>query len=328
MNHPIPYLFIVIFLLQSCDKENDDFSLSPKVKYSKIITQKSPYTHPTAPIGTTVNFHLLDRRIVLENSNDFSILMWSLADEEISKFENDIGFTSLMDLKPKEQDITDIKKVLSPDGLIQINPWVFKLDFEEQLIYVLPVTHISQIDDLKEKRTSNSNIQVFTFMDDVWQLLEEGEENIQTDSNIKRCREAKAKNKQVYATTSICNCTPYYWQKTTISVRYNKFGIWETVKAFYYTNFYNVYGQSNNQYTNSSLLSGTIHYHFDERCGISYYGTRILPSGQFSQTSYTLRSNKKPLERNKSVVNMTVNTSYIVSPPEPAQSINTLLNNF
>lgn len=320
-------VLILTILVSSCEKETN-FS-SPQ-SHTLTIKGSSNLSHPNAAVGSMVQFQVWEGRLILNNAEDFSLLMWALEEQNLPAWETSIGFKSLR-ARHKSKDLKEheISSVLNKDGLIQINPYLFKLDFEQQKVYVLSLEYIQYLEDLRAVNPSNSLIKIFDFEDDVWALLKESKtsENI-TESTTKKCSEPKSKNKQVQTEAASCVCTPYYWQVSTISLRYNRFGIWETVKAYYANKLYHVIGQNNNHYTNANLIEGRIYYHFNERCGSTYYGTLTLAPGQYKLRTYILRSNKKPLERNKSIINMFVSTSYVISPAEPIQHLNTKLNNF
>lgn len=326
MKNLLPLLVFSCIFSLSCQKETEDYSQQSSQLFKRQISTASPYIHPTAPKGSEISFHLKDSRLVLKDEHDFSKLLWSLHQEDLNIWEKNIQFTSyryIHQLTSRDMHY-EISSVLNAEGIIEVGSWLIKLDFKAKKVFVLPASlkHSAQI--LSVQYPTHPDLQIFDFDEDVWSA-------ISTSANHTKgllCKEPKAKNKYVSTTAASCICTSIYWQNTTISIRYNKFGIWETVKAFYYNNYYDVYGQNSNHFTAASLNNGAIQYHFDERCGSIYSGTYILPTGLFSNNTYVLRSSKKPLERNKSMVNMTVNTSYIINPPEPAQTLNTLLNNF
>ncbi len=319
------FFFLTAFILWACQK--DDIISSDKATYYEIsITQSSPYTHPTAAIGTTINYRIKDQRIVLNELADFDVFFWSILEKDYSNWVNKTKFNSLWDDLEYTSTTNrfDIQKILNRQGIIEIKPWIFKLDFDREKVYVVSSTYKHATKLLETSPLSHPSILVFDFADDVWNELL----NQSPTSKILRCNEERAKNKYIITSAQSCSCSLYNWQITTIAVKYNRFGIWETVKASYYNNLFDVYGQSNGNYTPAQINSGHFHYHFDERCGKTYYGTLNINPGIYAEEILTLRSSKKPLERYKSVVNMNVNTSYIVNPAEPAQQLNCILDQF
>jgi len=319
------FFFLTAFILWACQK--DDIISSDKATYYEIsITQNSPYTHPTAAIGTTINYQIKDQRIVLNELADFDVFFWSILEKDYSNWVNKTKFNSLWDNLEYTSTTNrfDIEKILNRQGIIEVKPWIFKLDFDKEKVYVVSSAYKHATKLLETSPLSHPSILVFDFADDVWNELL----NQSPKSKIFRCNEERAKNKYISTSAQSCSCSLYNWQTTTIAVKYNRFGIWETVKASYYNNLFDVYGQSNGNYTPAQINSGHFHYHFDERCGKTYYGTLNINPGIYAEEILTLRSSKKPLERYKSVVNMNVNTSYILNPAEPAQQLNCILDQF
>ena len=319
------FFFLTAFTLWACQK--DDIISSDKATYYEIsIAKNSPYTHPTAPIGTTVNYQIKDQRIVLNELADFDVFFWSILEKDYSNWVNKTKFNSLWDDLEYTSTTNrfDIQKILNRQGIIEVKPWIFKLDFDKEKVFVVSSSHRNATKLLETSSLSHPSILVFDFADDVWNELL----NQSPTSKILRCNEERAKNKYISTSAQSCSCSLYNWQTTTIAVKYNRFGIWETVKASYYNNLFDVYGQSNGNYTPAQINSGHFHYHFDERCGKTYYGTLNINPGIYAEEILTLRSSKKPLERYKSVVNINVNTSYILNPAEPAQQLNCILDQF
>lgn len=325
MKKHLPLLFALSMTFFACQKEDINPNTEKPNFYQLSIEGSSPFTHPTAPIGSSINYQISDNRIVLNDSEDFDIFFWSVLEKDYSQWVNETNFNSMWSALENSdvQEQFDIQKILNQDGIIEVKPWIFKLDFRQEKVFVLPSNHKRALETLQASSPTHPSLQVFNFEDDVWTLLENP-----SSSKGLRCKEERAKNKYVSTSAQSCTCTLYNWQTTTIAVKYNRFGIWETVKAAYQNNLFDVYGQSNNNYVPAQINSGYFHYHFDERCGTTYYGTLLINPGAYDQKIFTLRSNKKPLERYKSVVNMNVNTSYIVSPSEPAQQLNCILDQF
>lgn len=330
MRNLLPLLAFFSLLIISCEKENQDIYNTKHAVHTRSISEESPFTHPTAPIGSSIQFKIIDNRVVLEKEDDLAILIWSLEGVPHADWESQYNFSSYLGQfnSPLKEDQDVIKMIVNKDGIIEVTPWIFKLDFNTQDVLVIHKSDKHLLPQLITGNTSDPKIKIYSFEDDVWDNLKQGKNNSAFSPANKRCRELKSKNKRIITTASACICTPIFWQNTSIGVRYNRFGIWETVKAYYYNNYYDVYGQNNNHYTPANLIEGRIHYHFDERCGITDFGTVTLIPGLYSQVTYTLRSNKKPLERNKSVINMIVSTSYDITPAEPMQTLNAILKNF
>lgn len=326
MKKHIPLCLALCMTLLACQKEDLSTDTKKLNLHQTSVQKPSPYTHPTTPVGTTINYQLVENRIVLDNVADFDVFFWSILEKDYPQWIEETQFISLWNELNivNEIDQYDIQKILNPEGIIEVKPWIFKLDFSKEKVYVTSSSNKDAEQLLVDSTPLDSAVLIFDFEDDVWAALDE----VHSSTKGLRCPEDRAKNKYVSTTAQSCTCTLYNWQTTTIAVRYNRFGIWETVKAYYYNNLYDVYGQSNNHFVPAQINSGHFHYHFDERCGYTYYGTLYINPGAYAQKTFTLRSSKKPLERFKSVVNMNVNTAYMVTPPEAAQQLNCILDQF
>ncbi|MFN4145417.1 MAG: hypothetical protein ACK4GN_06310 [Runella sp.] len=65
--------------------------------------------------------------------------------------------------------------ILNQDGVIQIGKWIFKMDFDQKIVFALDEQHkLSSLKNLVEGRKSD-HVYQFSFEDEVLALLEEGE---------------------------------------------------------------------------------------------------------------------------------------------------------
>lgn len=68
---------------------------------------------------------------------------------------------------------TKISLLLSSQGVIQIDDWIFKIDKENERVLALHKEHENQINDLLNGNVSNPNIRLFSTEDDILSILED-----------------------------------------------------------------------------------------------------------------------------------------------------------
>ncbi|WP_299761903.1 hypothetical protein [uncultured Pontibacter sp.] len=64
--------------------------------------------------------------------------------------------------------------MVSPQGIIQIGEWVFKIDLRREKVYALPASETSLVANLKQAQPSHDKIRVFSTSDDVLDMIENG----------------------------------------------------------------------------------------------------------------------------------------------------------
>ncbi len=344
-------LFAVLtatLLLCSCNKEDQAiFQASKDGIYSLQSIGEPEMMISNKMANDKVSYEVKEGRIILANSDDFEDFLHILSTHNLDDWEQSISYQSYRTSKHLEElvrqrdyesntfifDDLELASLLNTDGVVQINPYLIKLDPVQQKVFVLDIQEVNDYPFLFNATQATNTIQEFSFDDDVWYLLENNlsseqgsNEDIYTSAKI--CKELKSKNKGVtdYATT--CHCGVTFWQQALISVWYNKFGIWETVKAQFANNHYDVYGLNNAYYKDANIALGFIYYYLDERCGPIISGAYQMPTGLEKNRIYIIRRSKKPLQRNKSTINMATTFNYIVGPPQGNQYLQTTLNNF
>jgi hypothetical protein len=119
--------------------------------------------------------------ISFDTRQDFEDIVSKMNDEEeLDHFHNTIGHNSRykdMSLKEDEDTISidnSLNSVLNPENIVQIENHVFKLDFENDLIYAVDVKNISELQALKYKDTTNQNIKVFSMEYETFDLIDAG----------------------------------------------------------------------------------------------------------------------------------------------------------
>jgi hypothetical protein len=65
-------------------------------------------------------------------------------------------------------------QLLNEDGIIQIGDYIYKVNLQSEKVFVLPVSNLSEYQDLVNENKSNDNIRQFTTNDDVIYLAESG----------------------------------------------------------------------------------------------------------------------------------------------------------
>lgn len=343
----IAVITATVFLC-SCSKDNDSILNASNNGTYSLQSQGQIEVITSNKLGSSkVNYEIKDGRIILSSSDDFEDFLHILSTHNLDEWEQSIQFKSYrtakqLDERIKQQDFTDVRfvfddlelaSVLNAQGIIQINPYLIKLDPHQQKVFVLDIREESEYEQLISATQATIKIKEFSFQDDVWFLLENGLNSEQGNENAtpsynKRCRELKSKNKNAKDLAAICDCGSTFWQQVSIYVWYNKFGIWETVKAQFANNHNDIIGLSNAYYKDANITSGFIHYYLDERCGPNISGNYQIPTGLESFRIYVIRKSKKPLQRNMSSITMQSSFNYIIGPPQGNQTLQATLNNF
>lgn len=335
-------------VLCSCSKEDTTLLQASKDGIYSLQSIGEPDIITNNKDGISqVSYEVKDGRLILANSDDFEDFLHILSTHNLDEWEQSIAFKSYRSATNLAEEIAshdysstdfvfddlELASILNTDGVVQINPYLIKLDPKQQKVYVLDIQEVNEYENLYAANQATNTIQEFSFADDVWYLLENGLPSEQlssasTASSLKRCNELKSKNKSVSDQATTCNCGTTFWQQVSIYVWYNKFGIWETVKAQFANNHYDVYMLYNAYFQNANIQSGYVNYYLDERCGPNVSGTYPLPLGLEKNRIYVIRKSKKPLQRNKSSITMNTTFNYIVGPPQGNQTVQAILNNF
>ncbi len=108
-------------------------------------------------------------------------------------------------LGTKEAEVVEtndfLSTILNSDGMITIGDHFFKIDFEDEKVYVLPVSLEDRLGDLQNKDLSNGDIMVFSTDDDVLDMLADGSKGSANGRTMLFCSDRKAndlKNKEKY----------------------------------------------------------------------------------------------------------------------------------
>lgn len=335
-------------LLCSCSKD-ETTSLTPSKNGFYTLQNEgiSDVVISNKQGNQTVSYEVKDGRIILANSEDFENFLHILSTHNLDEWETSISFQSYRSTKQLDKRIAEfdfnstdfvfddleLASILNAEGVVQISPYLIKLDPVNQKVFVLDIQEVNEYENLFSATHATNTIQEFSFDDDVWYLLEnnlssEQGRSAEANSSAKKCNEQKSKNKRIIEFAPICDCGLTFWQELRIAIWYNKFGIWETVKAQLANNHYDVYMLYNGYYKDVNVHTGFVSYFLDERCGPNVSGVYQLPVGLEKNRIYDIRKSKNPLQRNKSSLTMHINFEYIVGPPQGIQTLNAKLNNF
>lgn len=215
--------------MYSCKKESID-----PVDSSKVSTEEQLMTARTEEIELTANGDFL----IFGQVADYEY--YASADFTYEEFETFYTQLSNMDFISQSKNIelggSDIfeidflNHILSVDQTVQIGDNIYKLNEEDELVYVLPASEIAAYQDLVNEDVSNTNIKLFSYEDDVLELVELGDEGI---SKGLFCKEAKAAKKIAHSPVlTIIEGEPQIDEVTTsLFVQYKRSGIHHVLRA-------------------------------------------------------------------------------------------------
>lgn len=136
-----------------------------------------------------------------------------------------------------------LNNILSIDQSVQIGDNIYRLNEEDELVYVLPVNNSSDYQDLLNEDLSNANIKVFSYEDDVIELVELGDEGIAKGLFCKD-RKAVEKSKQSSTINIPDNNIDSY-----LFIEYDNSGIYKDLYAVgYISKWANTQFESNTEY--------------------------------------------------------------------------------
>ncbi len=100
-------------------------------------------------------------------------------------------------LGTKEAEVVEtnefLSTILNKDGMITIGDYFFKIDLEDEKVYVLPVSLKDWLGDLQNINLSNEDILVFSTDDDVLDLLAEGSKGSANSRTMLFCNDRSAR---------------------------------------------------------------------------------------------------------------------------------------
>lgn len=164
----------------SCNKE-EQIIISPQKDVE--VNENVSYNYRSNSNPTITN-----GRLVFENESHFNSTLQELDETDRNEWESNLGFISarsiylselnedeLSDLTELPIDDASLMSVLNQFNIIQVGAWVFKLNAEEKNVYALNSNHQDKIKLLEANSPErNEDIHVFSFDDDIFELLETG----------------------------------------------------------------------------------------------------------------------------------------------------------
>lgn len=111
----------------------------------------------------------------------------------ISMSRHLINTTSTNPLLLEYYENEPLSKIISSQGVIQIDDWIIKVDVVGERVYALHKNHENEISDLINGNLNNPNLIIYNTEDEVLTLLEEG---IYSTERGLFCKDNRAKQKQ------------------------------------------------------------------------------------------------------------------------------------
>ena len=163
----LPVVLLTGMLIYSCQKE-----------------QPIDVVSPDSNSGVTVRNNLL----VFKTSDDYCNLVDNASSEQMfnfvnevksmknftSYYENAILFSKVPSVLSDSNFINDefLQTILNKDGAVQIGNYIYKIDVNNEKVFVLNAENASQYSDVVEGDTSNTNVRAFSVNDEVISLVE------------------------------------------------------------------------------------------------------------------------------------------------------------
>lgn len=247
----ISTLALVIFtlcvtFLFSCKEDSKELLPEPTPKTnSGEPTDNTDPSITTRSLGLSVSVSIQNGRLIFGSAEDFETGMNEINEMNTLDWNNSQGFNSMwkqLNLQLTQEELDDLDElpimddetllgVLNPNGIVQINPWIFKLNGTNRTVYVLPVSKISKINLLNNEIPVDPDILTFSFDDDVFYELETGS-NPAGGCNLGECAETDVHGDdfmQQYCSGVDANKnTVKYKRKGKVS--YRSGGIWKVMK--------------------------------------------------------------------------------------------------
>ncbi len=189
--------FAVVLSIFSCKKGNlDSIITSTDVTVEKTVTQ-------------LLEPPLIHGRLVFSSESHFDDYLQYLGDiynaqgeEGLNSWEVSKGFTSMRSNfyantpdsiveSLEDLPINDLVlfSLLNTGGIIEVNPWIFKLNTESRLIYVLPSSYAGAANDLFNTPSSPDIVQL-SFDDEVFEILSSSSDDSKNRESCRPCTRA------------------------------------------------------------------------------------------------------------------------------------------
>lgn len=219
----------------------------PTVTNNRLIFTDADHFHSYVEmLGDSIEYYA---------SSDSNLYISS--DDYLDEIETSLGFTSfrkdyINGLTPEQYenldslpiDYDELASVINPGGIIQINPWIIKLDHIERNVYALHKDSTHLFTELNNNTINHPSIKKFTFDDEVLDLLDQG----LSSGNLAfwGCSHSRAKRRKsdhigCYDWTNYCSVASTVFSYR-FRVKYSTFGIKENLyfKLWHKANFTNL----------------------------------------------------------------------------------------
>ena len=268
--------------LSSCEKQAEEILSDASITKSETENQNA------SPIFEGVNVEAIksssnarqeEKRFLSFNTvADFEKIMASLSSENLEEWEKHFGFESARKTKDEEtlskEGIEDdvLAAVLSPENIIQIGKWAFRIDIRNERVAVVEADskeNVMRLFDINVKTPINKDFMWFSTNDEVINLLQEGvegtyEDKVEgifcSDRHAKRKKDLdyhyywsgsrRLKSKAVYQKAGV-----YFSLLMKTEVHTYQLGIWQDVNLFMESELESIYS-----------------YSYKKRCGDAHLG--------------------------------------------------------
>ena len=216
-----------------------------------------------------VNVKLIDKRLAFNKFEDYERIINQPSEKQLNEFKETLK--SFNNFKPlsyvpytrenankRNKIINDdfFASILSQEQTIQIDSFIFKINAEMNMVYVLPLKFQTEYSDLVLEKIKNKHIIVFSTEENVLELLKNKTRQSATENNLSAsrpffCREGGIGGKHAEL---------YLGSAQTAYADFVRLGIFFTLKATI-----SPMGSSGSNYTFRFDGDGWVHYHV--RCG-------------------------------------------------------------
>lgn len=253
-------LFLAVVGMVSCKKEviQNTGASSKQTGKDNSIQNKS---------GSV--FHSDGRMLIFKSSEAYDAVLTDLMRETDENLESNLieellsmNYTSYSEYLSSQGEgqidrIEDdlLGAILNEDFIFQVGDYIYRINKENEKVFVLPATNISEYEDLVTESKSNPNVRRFSVDDDVIDLAESGATG-EAKGIFCNDRKANKKNKLSSNVTVLSNPTV----EMNIEAMYNKYGVYFTLKAI---------GQHHQNYSELKYYFQINNSSWTQRCGSS-----------------------------------------------------------
>jgi len=218
-------LFIVLFTLQSCQKD-------AIIPVSPITVEATETTDNSAEFAVSVENGVLNfpTRVDYEKAIEY---LADKDDQALANWNSELNFTSLEtfytvnEIGEKKQEVGDevFASLLNEDKMIKINGNTIMVDLNEEAVYVLTNGETAPIKDLYNRNIDNPAIKVFSTDVDVLDILDGDDSSL-----FQKASYCDSENTG-WNSAGYCNPKTLEWR-----MRYFKAGLYYSLTAKYQGN--------------------------------------------------------------------------------------------